>query len=496
MKTTLTFTLLFFITFFTLAQQAFELTGVVQEADSNEPLPGVVLLIKGTSRGTRSDFDGQFKLAVRLQDTLVVSYVGFETLEHVVESANPVTFHMKVGAALEEVVVTGYAVGSRPRKVRIRGASSVTSGFSLRSKTSGVSIDKVDDIHHVEQQSGQLTAGEVNDLKKWKAWQKEARSRLAKSIASRWEFELSEPLTIEVKDAAGAPLINCGVSWVHQGRVIARAQTNVYGEVTLFAQKPSFHKPVGMIQVYHQGQILGKPIPEQAAIMKFAFDDVLNSPESAVDIQFTVDATGSMGDEMDYLKAELKNIISRLDTTLTQKRVGFTFYRDLSDAYVTRSQDFTANIEKAQQFLNAQHADGGGDYEEAVEEALRVSMEQSWNPKARARLLFLMLDAPPHWNDANVDEIKKQIRRAQEKGIRVIPVVASGADKTVEFLMRFFSVTTNGTYVFLTDDSGIGNPHLKPSASDYTIEKLNDLIVRLISEFAGANQTSNALVSR
>ena len=73
----------------------------------------------------------------------------------------------------------------------------------------------------------------------------------------------------------------------------------------------------------------------------------------------------------------------------------------------------------------------------------------------------------------------------QPKGIKIIPIVASGANKNVEFLMRYFSVATNGTYVFLTDDSGIGNPHIKPTTDDFKVEKLNDLIVRLIEKYSG-----------
>src|SRR5690606_6236280 len=104
---------------------------------------------------------------------------------------------------------------------------------------------------------------------------------------------------------------------------------------------------------------------------------------------------------------------------------------------------------------------------------------------AKAKLLFLLLDAPPHYTQDNVNIIKNQIRIAQEKGIKIIPIVASGADKNVEFLMRYFSISTNGTYVFLTDDSGIGNPHIKPTTDEFKVEKLNDLIVRLIQKYAG-----------
>jgi hypothetical protein len=62
--------------------------------------------------------------------------------------------------------------------------------------------------------------------------------------------------------------------------------------------------------------------------------------------------------------------------------------------------------------------------------------------------------------------------------------VASGADKDTEFLMRFFAISTGGTYVFITDHSGVGNPHLIPSVGEYTVEPLNDLMVRLINEYS------------
>jgi hypothetical protein len=42
---------------------------------------------------------------------------------------------------------------------------------------------------------------------------------------------------------------------------------------------------------------------------------------------------------------------------------------------------------------------------------------------------------------------------------------------------------TNGTYVFITNDSGIGNEHLEPSVGEYEVELLNELLVRLILKY-------------
>lgn len=74
--------------------------------------------------------------------------------------------------------------------------------------------------------------------------------------------------------------------------------------------------------------------------------------------------------------------------------------------------------------------------------------------------------------------------KAAEKGIKIISVTASGIDKETEFLMRFISISTNGTYVFITDHSGIGESHLEPTVGQYQVEYLNDLMVRLINKYA------------
>jgi hypothetical protein len=95
-----------------------------------------------------------------------------------------------------------------------------------------------------------------------------------------------------------------------------------------------------------------------------------------------------------------------------------------------------------------------------------------------------LLDAPPHANNQVAQSIQASIKLAAEKGIKIIPITASGIDKETEFLMRFFGQTTNGSYVFVTGHSGIGNEHLIPSVGEYQVEYLNDLIVRLIDKYA------------
>jgi len=102
--------------------------------------------------------------------------------------------------------------------------------------------------------------------------------------------------------------------------------------------------------------------------------------------------------------------------------------------------------------------------------------------------LFLVLDAPPH--DEAREKMFELIQKASAKGIRVVPVVCSGANKSAEFIMRSIALATNGTYIFLTDDSGVGLPHIKPTTDVFNVEFLNSLLERVIKQMVFANKCS------
>lgn len=84
------------------------ITGNVK-AEDGIPLPGVSVLVKGTSNGTMTDFDGHFSLQAKSSNTLVFSYMGMETQEIPVGDQNVVNVTLRTSeTTLEEVVVVGY----------------------------------------------------------------------------------------------------------------------------------------------------------------------------------------------------------------------------------------------------------------------------------------------------------------------------------------------------------------------------------------------------
>ncbi|TRZ43665.1 SusC/RagA family TonB-linked outer membrane protein [Robertkochia solimangrovi] len=89
------------------AQQV-TITGTVKD-EFDMPLPGASVLVKGTSRGTQTDFDGNFSLDAEIGETLVISYVGLTSQEVVIKDENPLDISLSVAEnQLDEVVVIGY----------------------------------------------------------------------------------------------------------------------------------------------------------------------------------------------------------------------------------------------------------------------------------------------------------------------------------------------------------------------------------------------------
>ena len=464
--------------------QSVIISGVVSD-ENNLPLPAATVIVKGTTNGTSTDFDGNYKIKANTGDILVFSYVGYATKEITIGTELTISLSLIPDNSLDEVAVTALGIERKPSEVS-----------SLSSKVSGVAITYDKDIEHKslskseyksdyqhQTNHSQLTAGEINDLKKWNEWLDILKQEQFNNLKTKWGFGLTQKLEVFVTDDNQNPVTNILLKLYNQDlKIVMSAKTDINGKAVLFKDLyETIENECYTIQLIHNGNVVGKRLNNDES--KVYFKTKQNAISNAVDVMFTIDATGSMADEINYLKAELSDIINRVDESVEEKRLALNFYRDFGDAYVTKPFNFSANISEMQKHLKKQNASGGGDYEEAVEEALKVSMQQDWNENAKAKLLFLLLDAPPHFNQKNVALIKKQINLAQQKGIKIIPIVASDANKDVEFLMRFFSVSTNGTYVFLTDDSGIGNKHMKATTKDFKVEKLNDLIVRLIKEY-------------
>ncbi len=335
--------------------------------------------------------------------------------------------------------------------------------------------------------AGLLTAGEWKDMEDIDFWTSLLERDGWNSMMERRDLYTNKIKVISVKDEDGAPLYNAKVElFGMDGSKLFTARTDISGSAYLFYNINNDDSDIPSRAVING-------ITE--ARLSQDITEVTLSTEGtdveALDLMFMVDTTGSMSDELRYLQSELEDVIKRVSSSsgnLLSIRVSVNFYRDVGDEYVVRPFDFTGNMSEVMNDLSSQSANGGGDTPEAVHSALQNAIfEHQWRDEA-VKLMFFVLDAPPH-TEEEVQGVNSNIQRslikAAEMGVRIIPVASSGVDTETEFLLRSYASMTGGTYIFLTDHSGIGGDHLEPTIGQYEVELLNECLIRVISEYCG-----------
>lgn len=331
---------------------------------------------------------------------------------------------------------------------------------------------------------GVLTAGEWNDLNNWDFWNNLLGNQEYYEDVNKWNLKEIKRYSFVVADKNESLVANAKISLLSNQVEVWKTKTDNKGKATLWSDL-ELDGLTARIEFEETEEIIIDVIEHAEGINKVYLNKTIDN-KKIIDIYFAVDATGSMGDEINYLKTELNNVIERIkqNNPLLEMRFGSVFYRDEEDEYVSRLFNFTTDEASLIAFISNQSADGGGDFPEAVHTALDIAITQnSWNDNASARIMFLLLDAPPHYTQEVISSLEMNLIKAAEKGIKIIPITASGINKATEYLMRSFAILTNGTYVFITDDSGVGNEHLEPTIGEFEVEKLNDLMVRLVGEY-------------
>lgn len=360
---------------------------------------------------------------------------------------------------------------------RDRGESSEHSP----SKKSEAKIAADHDRPQREIQSGTLTAGSFDDnLNPWVFDRFVEQVRSHPDLSQLASAFVGQRTVLRVQDSQGRPIGNAEVEI--DGK---QMRTRSDGRVVWVSGWDGGRQAQGKATIQHgnaRTTISIKDQVEQLVTLK----DTRGSLPDKLDVALVIDATGSMGDEMEYLKVEIRDIAEAIEHHFpgVDQRFALVVYRDDGDQYVTKTFDFTGNLDNFQQDLGAQSAGGGGDYPEAMDAAMEATSKLSWRNGDTARVTFLVADAPPHAND--FDDTFEAVDELREMGVAVYPVASSGVAGEAEFVMRTTAMLTGAQYLFLTDDSGVGNPHAEPHIPCYTVEQLAPLMVRAVrSELSG-----------
>jgi Mg-chelatase subunit ChlD len=342
------------------------------------------------------------------------------------------------------------------------------------------------------QQSAALRAGSVDDNERWDDYLLYRQDFLARGVAVH-DVDVSGRRIVTVKNDDGKPVLGATVRLLANEKIVAEAKTHADGRAFLF---PSAAALAGggqqdsseMRVTVERGAANADGALTAAREIAMTLPVANPGAPAALDVMFVIDATGSMSDEIEQLKANVASISDQLSKLPTRPDVRFatTVFRDRGDAYVTRTFDFTRDLGAFQDALRAVEADGGGDTPEAVNAAVFDAIHKpSWRGGETVSLAFLIGDAAPHLDYPDDPDYAVEVFEAAKRGIKIEPIASSGLDDQGEYVFRQLAQLTGGRFSFLTYGAG-GAP--EPGAAtthhvkDYSVLSLDDLVVRLISE--------------
>jgi Mg-chelatase subunit ChlD len=142
--------------------------------------------------------------------------------------------------------------------------------------------------------------------------------------------------------------------------------------------------------------------------------DIQGVRKMGLDVVFIFDATSSMAQFLRQVKIKIANLVMSFKALVPATRIGLVAYRDRGDDFVTKSYPLTHKTQQLQQFLNGLDPVGGGDREEAMDEGLRVALNEfNWDKNSK-KIILVIGDAPPHPQDmqktiAMVEKFRSQM---------------------------------------------------------------------------------------
>jgi Mg-chelatase subunit ChlD len=223
-------------------------------------------------------------------------------------------------------------------------------------------------------------------------------------------------------------------------------------------------------------------------------DAAPNNGMPQLDLVFTMDCTGSMGEYIHAAKKNIEAIVERLvQSEGYDLRFALVAYRDhppQDQTFVTKTFGFTSELTIMQGHLATLSAQGGGDGPEAVGAALKATLEQQWRPDA-TKVCVLIADAPPHglgesgdgFPDGAPDGVDplETLERMSMKGICIYSVGCEPALSGYRFAKDFFIAAarkTNGQAVQLTSAASLADVIMGGAIEEMDLEKLSEEVVR------------------
>lgn len=339
----------------------------------------------------------------------------------------------------------------------------------------------------IANQGGNLRAGSVDDNAEWDDY---LHYRLQ---AAEWglrvhDINVTHRYVLSVTTPLGQPVLGAEVTFENnRGDDVVTLLTPADGRALFFpaAFGAEDEGPFTAV-VRKNGRQASVEFTSDDRQAEVVLDTAATVEPVRLDIHFLIDVTGSMGDEIQQLKDNMIAIAEQISDLPSSPdvRFGMTVYRDRGDAFVSRTFDFTPDVEAFVEALREVEANGGGDYPESLNEGLHNAIHlPEWRTEETVSIIFLVADAPPQLIYDQDYDYAVEVLTAAERGIKIFPIASSGLDDQGEYIFRQLAQITGGKFLFLTYGAeGAPGDDTTHHVDDYSVMSLDELVLAMVME--------------
>ncbi|MEH6764605.1 MAG: von Willebrand factor type A domain-containing protein [Aequorivita antarctica] len=291
---------------FQLHAQTVTITGIVSD-DTGLPLPGVNVIIKKTSNGTQTDFDGKYSIETQIGQKLVFSYVGFDTKEVKVRKSGEINISLNPGSALDEVVVTGYGA-TREKKSMSHSVTTINNESfdrKLQGKAAGVQVTN----GNVGAAPSVVMRGTASNFSN-PVSDNESYGRIEENIFKSVTTAPLSTFSIDV-DKAGYSNIR---RMLNNGQEVPQDAVKIEEMVNYFAY--NYPQPTGKDPFSITADVVNSPWNQDAKLVRIGLKgkDISMDNVPPSNLVFLLDVSGSMEspNKLSLLKAALNVLIDKL----------------------------------------------------------------------------------------------------------------------------------------------------------------------------------------
>ncbi|MBN2708547.1 MAG: carboxypeptidase regulatory-like domain-containing protein [Calditrichaceae bacterium] len=510
--------------------------GYVTDKNTGETLPGVNIIVETTSFGAVSDIEGYYIIPNIPEGTYTIKaeYLGYTTLR--VKTVNVAgSYVSRLDLALSAKIIEGetivveesdskkiepmpitYSSYGEARKTDSpdkQTEESTVNNTPVPESTPSIPVDGVSEekkesdeesssfyhlfknpdaaepLRQTPQASG-LRAGFSDDNKQYNYFLN-FLDNYADQV-SHLKLDVSDRFYFKVVDKNGKSLPGADISVFVGKELIQQGKSYADGTFLFYPNLDKQRSGKYTVEIDYHGKKQSYSLTlSDKRKQDLALSIKRNAyQEAPLDILFILDTTGSMGDEIERLRATIDLIHLNLTSMGSQVKVrfGMVLYRDRDDDYVTQTIPLTSDMDQFRQALAGITAEGGGDSPEDLQSALNAAMKEiDWNTEG-VRLGFIITDAEPHLDYNQEYTYADAVKEAKQKGIKLHSIGTGGLPIGGEYVLRQISQFTYGRYIFLTygetgeNEGGVEGSVSHHTGSNYQTDKLEAIVIQFAKE--------------